>query len=544
MILCFYSGQTNETVKEVDASFNGSEKTPVAQRLVKTDYHLKPAAAHLGPAVDYRPHFDQPPAQPPEIASPVKRAPGSTPTKSASSQLAASTSPATMSPSFAKASGAPVVSGSPTSASMPPVLLSPNTESSSRPNASSAPTPETPPRVPSPHAVLQGLRPASSAATQKSPARSMHTSVESSFHSSALPVSSTSGPSLVSISGSLTSTPPGSSLSKPASPTTPSVTPSADSRPREPASSPQRQTHTPSAANAGLSTAAATLSPPEAANLPSLAAYERPTVRPQSALPLLTTEASKTASVSAPSAFVFVPPAMGTSCGGTQSVDSELHSHDTGPQALKLSPKPERHSHSEDRTALGIKRNGKPEEHLHRIASDTTHKLATSDQKSRNEATDFQRHHMQTSAICQAEEHQVEQNQMTKASSASQHQSHCADKEALDNSLLSTTRETPSGMEASSVMKKTLGLDSVDDGDSSVSYADEEPSTIDSSFRDDTMDSTRETSEAEETKNSRPVTGESMLESSLNNTSQMEEPSESNSQALLQPRPGYQGTFL
>lgn len=249
---------------------------------------------------------------------------------------------------------------------------------------------------------------------------------------------------------------------------------------------------------------------------------------------------------------------MGTSCGGTQSSDSGQHPHSTTPhQAQKqLSPKPEHHGHREDRTAFGNKRNGKPEEHLCQLDSDMTHKLVASHQNPKNKGTDFEKHHLQTSSICETEDSQVEQTPTRKSPSVSQHKSRRPNEESFDNSLLSasqfddiSTCDTPS-MEVSSVLEKDSHLD----GDSigGVPYAEEElstafVSTLESSSIDDTLDSTREgeTSEAEETKSSCQIT----RESSLNNSSQMEESSfdasnVSNLDSLMQCQPGHQGTFL
>lgn len=534
----------------MDTSFNGSERSPVSQRLSKTDsYHPKPSAPQLVPTNDYRQHSEKPAAQHPETGSPVRDTTSNTPP-----QLA-SISPAAMSPSLTKASGSPAVSTSPSSASGPSIVSPPNVESTPPPSVSSAPSSAAPLRVSSPPQLVQGLKPPTSAGTEVSPAGSRHMSVGSSYSplpatdnvskpamiSSASPVSSRVVPSPMSISGFLTSTPSSSCLSTSASTTPVSVTPSADSEPCEPASTPQRQTYTPSAVDSGLSTAAAALSPPGAVNVPSLAVHESPTVRPQSTLPLLTTEASKTAPMSASAALVSVSPEMGTSCRGTQSSDSDQHPQ----KALKqLSPKSEHHGQSKDRTALGKNTIGIPEEHLRQLDSDMTHKLAASDQKPKNK--DFEKHHMQSSSIYEAEDSQVEQTQTRKSPTASQQRSRQPD-ESFDNSLLSASQfdsiltcDTPSRMEVRSVLEKASDLDgdSVDDSShfdnsiGSVSYAEEElstafVSTINSSSRDDTLDSTREgnSSETEETKSSGQITSESMLESSLNNTSQMEEPS-------------------
>uniref|UniRef100_A0A4W6ET75 Bromodomain adjacent to zinc finger domain, 2A n=1 Tax=Lates calcarifer TaxID=8187 RepID=A0A4W6ET75_LATCA len=409
-------------------------------------------------------------------------------------------------------------------------------------------------------------------------------------------------PSLMSISGPPTSTPPGSCLSTSVSPMSVSVTPSVGSKSCEPAPTPQHQTHTPSAVDTGLSSASAASSSPGGLNLPSLAAHESPTVQPLSTLPLLTTQASRTAPVSTPPALVSVPPAMGTPSGVVQSSDSEQHPPNTTPApALKQSsPKPEHHGRSEDMKAFSNTRNGNQEEHPPQLVSGTvrtpqkvevteTHKSFTdlpgkplqttvaSDQKAKNKQTDF------VSDTCEADDSMVEQSPIRKSPQRhSTRVEHLTDEESFDNSSRAasqfdgnSTCDTPSRMEVSSVFGKSSLLDCdsscIDDSThfdnsfhlrkdtsqfDSTSHAEGESSIVfdttrDSSFsaeesRDDTLDSTREgeTSEAEETKSSCQITGESMLES-LNNTSQMEEPSVdssdvSNSHSFVQSQPIHQ----
>ncbi|XP_040905153.1 bromodomain adjacent to zinc finger domain protein 2A [Toxotes jaculatrix] len=712
-------GHTREAVKEVDTSYNGNERAPVAQRLPKTDsYQSKPSAAHVGPTSDYQQHSDQPAAQCPEVVSPVRDATINPPPQFVSSQqLSVSPSSAAVSVSLTKAPAASAPSGSPISAPGPPVVPSHDVEStppqiSVPTSVSSAQSPAASPRLSSPP-LVQGLRPPPSSVTEISPAGSKHlsagssssslpasplktstplastnsesrpsavslvppvsSSLESVAHQSALPptasgpyttvsppaivstssysmstpissleqmvqgskvscfpdasgaqheqpgpprlMSATSAglvPPLRSISGSSTSTPPDSCLSTSASPMSVSVTPSVGSKLCEPAPTPQHQTYTPPSVDTGLSPASAASSPPGGVNLPSLAAHESRTVQPLSTLPLLTTQASRTAPVSAPPALVSLPPAMGTSSGVVQSSDSEQHPPNTTPPcALKQSfPKPEHHGHSMDRKALSNKRNEKPEEHLSQLDSDTirtpqrvevtethiseicSHKSFTdlpgkplqtniaSDKKAENKQTDFEKHHMQSnvSDICETED------SLRKSQLHSSRVEHMTDEESFDNSSCAASQfdsnskcDTPSRIEVSSIFEKTshLGGDSscIDHSTDfdysshlrkdtsqfdSTSHAEGEASTVfdttrESSFsvedsRDDTLDSTREgeTSEAEETKNSCQTTGESMLESSLNNTSQMEEPSVdssdvSNLSSFVQSQPGRQG---
>lgn len=401
-------------------------------------------------------------------------------------------------------------------------------------------------------------------------------------------------PPLMPISGPSSSTPPGSCLSPSASSMSVSVKPSIGSKPCEPAPT-QYQTHASSAVDTGLSNASTAPPPPGEVNVPSLAAHESPTIQPLSTLPLLTTHASRTAPVSAPPALVSLPPAMGTSSGVVQSSHSEQHPTltTTPPRALKQSsPKPEHHGDSEERKAFSKERNGKPEEHPPQLDSGTirtpqkvevteSHKTeicadkpftdlpgkplqttVASDQKAKN--MDFEKHHMQSiiSDTCETDDSMVEQTPLRKSPQLhSTRIDHLSDEEGLDNS----TCDTPSRMEISSVLEKTSLLtgDSSRIDDSSqfdtTSHAEGEPSfytTRNSSFsvedsRDDTMDSTREeeTSEAEETKNSCQTAEESMLESPLNNTAEMEEPPAdssdvTNSQSFVQSQADQQGRDL
>lgn len=373
------------------------------------------------------------------------------------------------------------------------------------------------------------------------------------------------------------------------------------SKTSDPVPTPQRQTYTPPAADS---------------DIPSLAPHESPTVRTLSTLPLLTTQASRTAPVSAPPALVSVPPALGMSSGVVCSSDSEQHPpNTTPPHALKqLSPKPEHYGHSGDRKALATKRNGKPEEHpsqldscmkrtSQKVEANETNKseirsprsltdlpgksLQTAvapDQKPKNKQTDSERHHMQSSVICEAEDSTVEHTPLRKSSHLhSARVEHLTDEESFDDTSHTASLfdgnsmfDTPSRIDVSSILGKTPLLDGNSScGDDSPHFDDsfhlrEDTSrfdstsqeeeqqcaafetTLDSSSsvedsRDDKLDSTREgeTSEAEETKDSFQITGKS----SLNNTSQIEESSVdssdvSNSRFFVPSQPACQGIFL
>ncbi|KAM9351006.1 bromodomain adjacent to zinc finger domain protein 2A [Symphorus nematophorus] len=610
-------GHSREPVKEADAGYNGMERVSVAQRLPKSDsYPPQP----LGPVSDYRQHSEQPAAQRPEMASSARESAMNTPPQSVSSQLPTSTPPAAVTTSLTKASE------SPTSAPGPPDVESTPPQISTPPSVSSAPSPAAPPRLSSPPKLSTPLastesvsRPAAVPPVSTSLSESVvHPTksllpptasgpppalVSTSSFSASAPISSlqqmvhgskpplmTSGPPKLTSATSSVGVPPlmsvsGSSTSASASPMSLLKTPSVGSKPCDPASTTQPQTYTPP--DSGRSTASAASLPPGAGNLTS---RESPTTRPLSTLPLLTTQASRTAPVSAPPALVSVPPAIGTSSGVVQSSDSERHPPPNAtppPHALKQpSPKPEHHGHSEDRKALDNKRNGKPEEHFPQLDLGTeTNKseflspksftdlpgkpsqtTVAPDQKPKNKQTDSEMHHMQSSVI---HESQVEQTPLRKSSHLhSTRVEHLTDEESFDDS---SQFDTPSRVLEKSCLEDYDDSSCVDDSthfdDSfhltkdtsqfdSTSQAEEETSTAfdttrdSSSFaedsRDDTLDSTRdgETSEAEETQDSCQITGGSMLESSLNNTSQMEEPSVDSSdvsRSFVPSQQGFQG---
>lgn len=525
------------------------------------------------------------PASPPKLSAPLAS------TDSVSRPAAVSAAPLDSSPSSESGTHQTKSSGPPTTLS-PPALVSISSYSRSAPISS-----------------LQQM-----VQSSKPPLMTSGAQHEKPGPPKLMPVTSSVGtPPLMSVTGPPTSTLPGSCLSTSASPMSVSNTPPAGSKSCDPAATTQHQTYTPPAADSGLSTACAATLPARVMNLPSLVAHESPTVRPLSTLPLLTTQASRTAPVSAPPALVSVPPAM--SSGSVRSSDSEQHpSNTTPPYVRKQSPKPEHHGHhSEEREPPGNKRNGKPEEHVPHLDSSTkrTQKVDATetdkseisspeiltdlpekplqttvapDPKPKKNQTDSKKHHVQSGVTSESEDLVAEQTPLRKSSHLrGTRTEQLTDEESFDNSSQfddNSTSGTPPRIDVSSVLEKSSLVDDdsscVDDSthfdDSfhvrkdtsrfgSTSYAEEETSTAFDTTRDssssvedsrgDTLDSTREgeTSEAEETKDSCQITGESMLESSLNNTSQMEEPSVdssdvSNSHSFAPSQQSRQGTFL
>ncbi|XP_034550685.1 bromodomain adjacent to zinc finger domain protein 2A isoform X2 [Notolabrus celidotus] len=654
-------GHTREAVKEIDTSFNGTERASVSQRLPKPDSYPPNL---VGATSDYRQPPEQPAApQRPEMSSPVKESAVKTPPQFVSSQL--STPPSAVSTSTTKAStpprvsAVPAVSDSPTSAprspttslpalaqiSTPPLMMpSPKLPTSAATDtslagskhlsagSSSSSLPTSPPKLTTPPALADVSKPASvsleadayqnksslppTASGLPKPA-SPPALVPTSSYSASAPISSLqrmvhgSKPPLLtscftdkyggqhekpgppkllstssireksSVPGPPTSVPP--VLSSSASPMSMSKTPPASSKP--PAAASQRQTDTPPPANSDLPAASAAPQPPATTNLPST--QESPTVRPLSTLPLLTTQASRTAPMSGPPALVSVLSATGTPSGAARSTGTELPPPEpTAPHLLKC-PKPEQHGHSDDKKE--VRRNGKAEEHqLDSGIMRTTQKVETAEttkseilapksppglpdepsqttvfapvQKNKNEKTESEQRLMKSVVTCDAAE---EKTPLVKPSHPRLTRLDSTEEESFE---FSSQFDTPSRLheeDDSSCIDDSAHFDSSFHSRKdtsqfdSTSHVDEEPSTAldttrDSSSsaddsRDDTLDSTREgeTSEAEGTKDGSQIPGDSTMESSFNNSSQMEEPSVdcdnvSNLDSFASSQPGQQ----
>ncbi|KAF7664391.1 hypothetical protein LDENG_00178320 [Lucifuga dentata] len=397
--------------------------------------------------------------------------------------------------------------------------------------------------------------------------------------------SSVIAPSGMSVSKPLTSAPPGPHLSTSVSPTSVYKTPSIGNPPCESVPTPHHQIlYAPLADHSGPSTASAALSAPGEGNLSSLAAHESFTVRPLSTLPLLTTQASRTAPMSTPPALVSVPPAMGTSSGVVKNSDSEPHPPKATPsQALKqLPPKPENRSDSGNRKDLVRMLQNMADGRSHKSETDSHQSLAdppealpfiekplptrdSADQNTNNKVTNSEKHQLQSSAsdTCESEDSMVKQiptresppPQSTRAEDSTEEQT-CDDLSGSASPFDgNSTRDVSAGINNSSVLENTSRLDNnsscVDNSthlDNSflrreetsqfddTSLVGEEPSSVCDITRNsscsmedsraDTLDSTKagETTEADETKDSFQSTGASMLESSLNNISQTKEP--------------------
>lgn len=667
---CFiFLGHSREAIKEVDTSFNGTERASVSQRLPKLDSY---PANIVGPKSDYRQPPEQPAApQRSEISPPVIESAVKTPPQSVSSQL--STPPAAVSTSTTKASTPPRVS------TVPAVSESPT----SAPRNPSAPLPALA-QISTPPLMMLGPKLPTSAAADVSPAGSKHLLAGSSSSSlAASPPKLTATPTVADMSTpapvssesdayqSKPSLPPAASgPPKPASP--PALVPTSSYSMSAPISSLQRmvqgskpplltpcftdkyggqhekpgppkllstslirekslvpgppvppvppvlsssaspmfmskpppvssnhpvapsqhQTDTPLPANSDLPAASAASQPPATVNLPST--QESPKIRPLSTLPLLTTQASRTAPMSGPPALVSVLSATGMPSGAARSTGTELPPPDTTAPHRLATPKPEYRGHSDDTKAA--RRNGKPEEHqLDSGKMGLTEKVESAEttkpeiltpksppdlgkptqtpvlvpvQKPQSEKMEPEQHQVKNLVTYESEEEQTpprksEHTPIARAESAEEES--FEDSSQCDDSRIHRLEESSREEDENLCTDDSAHFDSSFQKDTSqlddTSQGEEEPSTAfdttrDSSSsegdsRDDTLDSTMEgeTSEAKETKDSSEIPEDSMLDSSLNNSSKMEEASvdrddESNVFPFVSPQPGQQGTFL
>lgn len=305
--------------------------------------------------------------------------------------------------------------------------------------------------------------------------------------------------------------------------------------------------------------------------------------------------------MSAPPALVSVPPAAGTSSGAAQSSDTEQNPpKSTSPHELKLSPKSEHHGYTEDSKILANKRNRKPEEHLTRLDLDSrtsqTVEATEADQSKSQPDKPLQASvafdHSPSKKWADSEKHlmcrpedSISDQKPARKSSHLHKVEDSADEERMtfnDSSQFGdySSLTTLSRIDDSSVLEKSSLVEDessradestrFDNGfhlrknssrvDSTSHTGDEATTAFDTTrdsissvecSRDETLDSTREgeTSEAEETKDSCQTTSDSLLESSLNNTSQMEEPSVdssdvSKSRSFVPSQPSCTGTVL
>lgn len=665
-------GNTKESVREEDTSYNGGEKVVIAQKLPKTDgSSSKPPAAYVGSPSDFKRNSDQSAAQSPEKVSSIKDAALNPPPGFASSQLSKSSSPGPVSVSLTKGSVPLSGSGSPAS---PPAVSSTQSQMSLSFNVSSLQSPSSPSRRSSPglSPLPSEMAPAgpkilsawpssstlptsppklsmpfSLSTSEPRPASSSHpplvSSSESVIRLSPLPPVPSGPSTAVSASAAITSlqqmvqgaymshnsissstqhnrphppklistlasvgpsNPPGHhGLVQSSSSTSAAVTSSLEHKPSAPTLMSHFQTRTPPPLKSGLSPAAPALLSDVGSPLAS--AHKSPKVQPLPALPLLNTQASRTALLSTPHALMSSSPGRGLSSQVVQQSSSQQHPPNTS-ACVKLPPDPEGYTASEERKVLANNRNEKDEEQhchpqsisktpqeveltesrnsdtfCHRSFSDLPGKpfqtAASSDPAASNKQEGDEKQHTQSSAavIRETEDSGVEPSTTRELS-----QFHTSRAEhPTEHGFTTSPPAAPqpdSGhrapqAEASSVHDDTSVMD--DDSSwvsdsyrsfqlrsetseyySSYCTKDETSTAFDTTrdshlltgdSREDTLDSTREeeSSEDDQTGVSHHVEGESTLSCSFNSSAQMEEPSVDASDGS-KSHIGHPGTYI
>ncbi|XP_038127382.1 bromodomain adjacent to zinc finger domain protein 2A isoform X1 [Cyprinodon tularosa] len=356
-------------------------------------------------------------------------------------------------------------------------------------------------------------------------------------------------------------------ISAPSLSTSCAGTPPGASKPSESTSASQYRRHTPPSVDTSLSAAFAASTPPRLVKAPSLTAQTGSPAQPPFTLPLVTTQASRTAPLSSPPALVSMPPVIGTSprAVGNSAAEHRPPNPTTPSVSVQTPLKSEHCIPSEDKNAVENERIGKPEENspevdLEILSSNVAvveakrpelcpnkpltdsleRPLQTSQQNQRNASTGVEK----SSITSEVKDSPVASTPIGKLQSTKLHQT---DEQSLENSDVGcyyddkSTYNSPSRLCSSSYTghDPSFFSDSAQFDSSqfdNTSCAEEEQSaTFDSSgegsfspedSRDETMESTREeeNSEAEVTRNSSQITDGSVLESSLDTTSQTEEP--------------------
>lgn len=514
-----------------------------------------------GPKSDYCQHSEQPAAQFPEMAPSPRESVTSTPPRSACH--------APMPPSLSKDTTPPRVSAipalsCPTSSSGTPTAQCHDVKSSSPPpNLSEAPC-----RLSSSPVGVQGFRSemAPAGPDSVSPGKlSTHLSATAPGLPTPLPPSALLSASLQRSKTQLMATQqdkpvvpslsPASSagltsLSAGADPALMSIsnTSSVGSRPHESVSTNHPHAYTPPAVSSHLSYSSA-------ASLPTVAvtsaAPESPTAQPLSTLPLPTTQASQTAPVSAPHGFLSALPTSSASLRALQSSNTEQSSPNTVlPQAPSISS-PEQEPHQVSQPSIPFEQ----------IQAGVEKQQTKSGVPSESEYSVLGHIPVRTSPNFHRVEHSTDDESYNNSSHY----------EGYPSFVTSSRIDVSSVLENSSLIHEgSSGLDQPTDSDNSfhgrrqtpqhdgTSHTEERASTDmdttrESIFsleasRNDTLDSTKkgEIAETQRTLDSLESTGGSILDSSLNNFSQIQDSSVasddvSRSHSFVSPQPSHKG---
>lgn len=557
--ISYFAGLTRESSKDVDLSFNGTERVQSSQILPTSDSYQPKST---GPKSDYRQHSEQPAAQFPEMAP--------SPSESVTSTPPRSTCHAPVSPSLSKdatpprVSAIPALSLCPASSSGTPTAQCHDVKSSSPPpnqsealsKLSSSPvgvqgfSSEMPPA--GPDSVSPGklsthpsatapelpmpLPPSAllSASLQRSKTQLMTTQHDKPVVPNLSPISSAglkslsagADPALMSISD----------------------TSSVGSRPHESVSTNHPHAYTPPAVSSHLSHSSA-------ASLPTVAVTsagpESPTAQSLSALPLPTTQASRTAPVSAPHCFLSAPPTSSASLGALQSSNTEQSSPNTVlPQASRISS-PEQEPCQFSQASVPFKQ----------VQAGVEKQQTKSGVPSESEYSVLDHTPVRKSPHFHRVEHSTDDESFNNSSHYEGYPSFATSSRidvscVLENSSLIHERgsgpDQPTDSDNSfHVRRQTPQLDRTSHTEEGAST--DMDTTRESVFsleasRNDTLDSTKEGEvvETQRTLDSLESTGRSVLDSSLNNFSQSQDSSVASddvswSHSFVSPQPSHKG---
>lgn len=323
-----------------------------------------------------------------------------------------------------------------------------------------------------------------------------------------------------------------------------SKTSSVGSRPHESMSTNHPRTYAPPAVSSHLCHSSAGSLPTVAV---TSAAPESPTAQPLSALPLPTTQASRTAPVSTPHGFLSAPPTLNASLGALQSSNTEQHSpNPVLPQASRIS--------SPAQEPCRVSRASVPFE---QIQAGVEKQQTESGVPSESEYCVLDRTPVRKSPHFHRVEHSTDDESFNNSSQYEGYPSFATSSRidvssVLDSSSLIHEGGSGPGSDSSFRVRRQTPQDDrtshAEEGASTDTDTTRESIFSLEASRNDTLDSTTdgEVVQTRRTLDSLESTGESVLDSSLNNLSQIQESSVasgdvSRSHSFVSPQPGHKG---
>lgn len=327
-----------------------------------------------------------------------------------------------------------------------------------------------------------------------------------------------------------------------------SSTSSVGSRPHECMSTNHPHTYAPPAVTSHLAHSSAASLPTVAA---TSAAPDSPTAQPLSTLPLPTTQASRTAPVTAPHGFLSAPPASSASLGALQSSNTEQRSPNTVvPQASKMSsPEQEPCPVSQasvpfEQTQAGVEtqqaKSSVPPEYseLDHIPVRQSPRFHTVEHSTNNESFDISSQYEGYPSFASSSS-RIDVSSVLESSSLLHEGSSGPDQPTDSENSFHVRRPTPQH-DRTAHTEEGASADMDTTKESSIFSLE--------ASRNDTLDSTKEgdTEERQSTLDSLESTGGSVLDSSLNNFSQIHDSSTashdvSRSHSFVSPQPSHKG---